>query len=319
MLLHRLTTLTAAALMTAVLVMPAVAQSKKRVDKAADLPRFEYRIDGKLDDLVRDDAKFASVRPGRAPRHRSGARPVRHRGQGDAAPVLGLLVQLDFLAGRYDAALERAAQVRDLQEKPADKLLSGMQLRAIVGAQAQGRQPHVRRLSRGRGAAASRPTSRPCPTTWCKTTSRKPRGAPRSSARRWSWPGCASVLQPTVDKAGSLSSDLVPGIVNARYALVAALPLKTTMVDNLRQLPRRATRSTSRTSGPRATWTCRRPRLRAGERGGVGQRRRHRAVPGTRGRRRRQAGADRVRQVLESVAAASCCRCRRTCRAGCRR
>jgi hypothetical protein len=36
----------------------AVAQGKKRIDKAADLPRFSYKLDGRIEDMVRDDAKF---------------------------------------------------------------------------------------------------------------------------------------------------------------------------------------------------------------------------------------------------------------------
>ena len=40
-----------------------------------------------------------------------------------------------------------------------------------------------------------------------------------------------NVIQPTVDKTGSLSSDLAPTIVNARFRLVATLPLKDTLVD----------------------------------------------------------------------------------------
>jgi hypothetical protein len=36
----------------------AVAQGKKRIDKAADLPRFSYKLDGRIEDIVRDDAKF---------------------------------------------------------------------------------------------------------------------------------------------------------------------------------------------------------------------------------------------------------------------
>ena len=39
------------------------------------------------------------------------------------------------------------------------------------------------------------------------------------------------VLQPTVDKTGALSSELAPGLVSVRYALVLRLPLKQTLVD----------------------------------------------------------------------------------------
>ena len=39
------------------------------------------------------------------------------------------------------------------------------------------------------------------------------------------------VLQPTADKTGALSSELAPGLVSVRYALVLRLPLKQTLVD----------------------------------------------------------------------------------------
>src|SRR5262249_18616018 len=40
-----------------------------------------------------------------------------------------------------------------------------------------------------------------------------------------------NVIQPTVDKAGSLSSELAPAVVAAKYKLVATLPLKATFVE----------------------------------------------------------------------------------------
>ena len=36
-----------------------VAHAKPRIEKAADVPRFTYRIEGSVEDLVRDEAKFA--------------------------------------------------------------------------------------------------------------------------------------------------------------------------------------------------------------------------------------------------------------------
>ena len=35
-----------------------VAQTKPRIEKAADLPRFSYKIEGNVEDVIRDDAKF---------------------------------------------------------------------------------------------------------------------------------------------------------------------------------------------------------------------------------------------------------------------
>jgi hypothetical protein len=36
----------------------AVAQAKPKIEKAADLPRFSYRVEGGIEDMIRNDAKF---------------------------------------------------------------------------------------------------------------------------------------------------------------------------------------------------------------------------------------------------------------------
>src|SRR6185436_2977140 len=114
--------------------LPAAAQTKKRVDKAAELPVFTYKVDGKLETLIRDDAKFNAF-----------ARDLRRDTESllaqyditDKAKLReleGVLVRLDLIEGRYDSALAGAARIRELEEKPADKLLSGLLVRAIVEA-----------------------------------------------------------------------------------------------------------------------------------------------------------------------------------------
>ena len=113
----------------------ALGQGKPRIEKAADLPRFTYKIDGSVEDVIRDDAKFRRF----AADVRRDAESVLSGYQIDDRATLrqieGELTQLDYLDGNLDSALKRAARVRELQEKPADKLMSGLQLRAMVGAQ----------------------------------------------------------------------------------------------------------------------------------------------------------------------------------------
>ena len=40
------------------LAATAQAEGKKRIDKAADMPRFTYKVEDKLEDLVRDPKAF---------------------------------------------------------------------------------------------------------------------------------------------------------------------------------------------------------------------------------------------------------------------
>ena len=208
----------------------AFAQQKPRIEKAADLPRFSYAIEGRVDDLIRDDAKF-----------RRFADAVRH----DAASVLtgydiddratlrqleGELAQLDFLEGNDDAALQRALRIRELQDKPADKLMSGLQLRAMIGAgrKVGNRTSDAYRKEAGRLIAADLGQM---PYEVVQNEVREAKASAEIMSEALTLGYLRNVIQPTVDKAGALSSDLAPAIVNARYRLVATLPLKATLVE----------------------------------------------------------------------------------------
>jgi len=208
----------------------AFAQQKPRIEKAADLPRFSYAIEGRVDDLIRDDAKF-----------RRFADAVRR----DAASVLtgydiddratlrqleGELAQLDFLEGNDDAALQRALRIRALQDKPADKLMSGLQLRAMIGAgrKVGNRTSDAYRKEAGRLIAADLGQM---PYEVVQNEVREAKASAEIMSEALTLGYLRNVIQPTVDKAGALSSDLAPAIVNARYRLVATLPLKATLVE----------------------------------------------------------------------------------------
>src|SRR5205814_3886372 len=123
------------ALLLLLFAFTAHAVEKKRIEKAADLPRFTYKIDGPLEELVRDDAKFRKFA---AELRRDDESVLAQYDIADKAvqrQILFVLAQLDFLEGRYDRAEKRALEIRALEEKPADKLTSGLQLRSMVAAQ----------------------------------------------------------------------------------------------------------------------------------------------------------------------------------------
>ena len=113
---------------------PAYAQQRPKIEKAADLPRFTYRVDGPVEDIVREAAKFKPF----AAEVRHDTESVLAKYQIDDRATLrqleGELALLDYLDGRYGEALKRAAHIQELHEKPAERLLSGMQLRAMVDA-----------------------------------------------------------------------------------------------------------------------------------------------------------------------------------------
>ncbi len=213
-----------------VLAAGAGAQSKKRIDKAADLPRFSYKIDGRIEDMLRDDAKWKPF----AAAVRSDLEGVL--AQYDIADkaterqLLSELAQLDMLDGRYEAALVRAAQVKALEEKPADKLISGISTRAIVA----GVRANPDRSSAAYRAAVAKALAAevtPLPYDVVANEAKEIKAGAELLGEGRLIGNVREVLQPSVDKNGALSSDLAPQLVRIKYVLVYVLPLKQTLVD----------------------------------------------------------------------------------------
>ena len=208
----------------------ALGQGKPRIEKAADLPRFTYKIDGSVEDVIRDDAKFRRF----AADVRRDAESVLSGYQIDDRATLrqieGELTQLDYLDGNLDSALKRAARVRELQEKPAEKLMSGLQLRAMVGAQHKvgNRTSDAYRAETGRLIDANLAQM---PYDVVQNEVKEAKASAEIASEALTLGYARTVVQPTVDKAGSLSSDLAPILVSARYRLTASLPLKATLIE----------------------------------------------------------------------------------------
>ena len=207
----------------------AMAQSKKRVEKAADLPVFSYKVDGKLETLVRDDAKFKAFAGELRRDVEVMFAQYEIADKAKLRELLGVLVRLDLLEGRYDDALKGAQRVRELEEKPADKLLSGMTVRAIVEARrivgnttSDAYQKEVSRLVTVELAAM--------PYELIQNEIKEAKASAEIVSEALALGYVNNVLQPTVDKAGSLSSDFAPIIVGAKYRLTFLLPLKETFI-----------------------------------------------------------------------------------------
>ena len=211
-------------------IAPAFAQPRPKIDKAADLPRFTYSIDGRVEDIVRDAAKFKPF----AAEVRRDTESVLAKYEIDDHATLrqleGELALLDYLDGNYGDALKRAAHIQELQDKPAEKLLSGMQLRAMVDAQrvAGGNTSDAYRKEVGRLIAADLAKM---PYALVQNEVKEAKASAEIASEALMLGYVRNVIQPTVDKTGSLSSDLAPVVVNARFRLVATLPLKDTLVD----------------------------------------------------------------------------------------
>jgi hypothetical protein len=205
----------------------ALTQAKPRIDKAADLPRFSYRIDGKVEDMVRSAEKFA---PFAAALRRDAESVLSGYEIADRATkrnLLNVLLTLDYLEARHDAALARIEEVRALHDKPADKLLAGHLLKAMIQAGRGGASGDDYR--RAVGEAIQRDLDA-LPFAVIENDIKGAKARAELIGETLILGRVREVLQPVVDEKGVLSSDLAPGILFARFNLTAMLPLKQTLI-----------------------------------------------------------------------------------------
>ena len=210
------------------LAVPVLAADKQRIDKEADIPRFSYTIADPLENVVRDKAIFLRV----TQQIRSDMESVLAKydiaDKSSERQFLGSLVQLDFLAGNYDAALAGAEAVRALEEKPADKLLSGLRLRAMVAAARQtggiNSPAYFDAVSK-----SIRKELDALPFEVIANDIKNYKASAELMGEGRIIGNVRDVLQATLNKTGALSSDFAPGLISARYALETALPLKQTL------------------------------------------------------------------------------------------
>lgn len=206
------------------------AHAKQRIEKAADLPRFTYQVDGPLEKLVTDPAAFAPFAAGVRRDNEATLANYEIADRAVQRQLTGVLAAIAFLEGRYDEAERRAAEIRALEDKPADKLLSGMLTRAMVAARRKAgntTSPEYR-AEVGRLVAAE---LRTLPYAVIENDIKGAKSSMELIGEALVMGNVRDRLQPVVTRAGGvLSSDLAPAIVGARYALVARLPLKDVLV-----------------------------------------------------------------------------------------
>src|ERR1700734_22986 len=112
-----------------ILLFPSLAwaqdTAKPKITKADDLPRHTYPVQGSVVDLVTSADKFAPF-----------AAQVRADVEKDLATydiedkttlkkLKGTLLALDLLEGKNDDARKLITELRDLEEKPALKIMTG--------------------------------------------------------------------------------------------------------------------------------------------------------------------------------------------------
>ncbi len=206
--------------------------AKKKITRAADVPKFDYKITGKVEDLIKSEEAF---RPFATQLRKDTESVLRDYDIEDAATKRGLLstlLALDLLEGKDDEARRRLDEIKSLEEKPAAKALSGLITRSILEARretADRNSPAYRKAVYG--ALTRSLDGLPFDVVQNELKTMK------AGVEIVSEPLIVGQLQasfdPVVAKSGSLSSDMAEALPGMRLVLVERLPLKATLVEAL--------------------------------------------------------------------------------------
>jgi subtilisin family serine protease len=205
--------------------LPSLTAAKPRITSQDQLPRFSYPLTGKVTAVVTSDAAYEPL-----------AAAVRKDLEGLLAnydiadkttlkEILGTLMMIDLHAGRYDAVLERIRTIRDLEDKPASRLTTGLLAETYVLTRRSGEHANEAAF---RAAFAKRYAERVAGLPWetVGDNLKQAKAGAEVSSEALILGNLESSLQPGVDKTGTVSGDVAQGLMGARANVAHFLPLK---------------------------------------------------------------------------------------------
>ena len=235
LLLRRVARLVSTGCVAATLALAGVAvEAKTRITRQADLPRFSYPIAGTASQFVEGDA--ATFDPFAA-KVRADIDSVladyEIEDRSTLRRILAAKLDLQELAGDWRGGLQTADALRDLEDKPASRLLSGLTARArlqaaIDAGSASGPAYEAAFRKRFQGLVA------PLPWDVTQDGIKAAYGFSRLSSRAATLGGVQSNLDPAVAKSGALEAPQAWSLVAARNTLKSALPLALARTEVLR-------------------------------------------------------------------------------------
>lgn len=203
----------------------AVSATRKIVRTQDDLPRFTYRIPGSATELLTsDDAGFNAFAA------KVGADVERVLADYDIADratlreLLDARLNLQVLRHQDSAALQTIARIRQLEDKPDARLLSGLRVEALLrarGATGNERGPAYRSAY----AKFYADSLRALPWAVVGSSIKRAKSNARTQSEQVMLASVKTYIEPGVAKTRSLGSDLAREALYARLTLRELLPL----------------------------------------------------------------------------------------------
>ncbi|HYI97450.1 MAG TPA: S8 family serine peptidase [Bryobacteraceae bacterium] len=208
------------------------AQQKKRADRADQLPRFTYPIEGKAEDLLTDNQRFAKL----AEAVRTNLEKILSEYQiADASAeraMVSTLAAIAMITKDDAAAVKYLDRARSLQEKEEAKLTNGLEIRAILAARAKVPETNTEAF---RAALRSEMNNLLKDLPW-NIVERSMRGRQTSFEllnSEYLRGTVRSEIQPLVDKEGALSDDSAARIIAFRQSIASVIAWRGVFLESI--------------------------------------------------------------------------------------
>lgn len=207
------------------------AQEKKKITKADELPRLTYAIDGTATALVTNAEKFGPF----AQKVRSDIEKLLAEYDIEDKATLkefkGTLLSLDLLAGDDTAAMNLIRELRDLEDKPSQKLLTGLSTESRIAAGKVVENPKQNDAA-FKKAFQEIYESRLKELPWqvVQADVKRAKGGLEIRSENLYLGMVQSQIEPAIKETGTASLDVAQTLIGIRSFLQVQLPLKNEMV-----------------------------------------------------------------------------------------
>ncbi|MBI1177231.1 S8 family serine peptidase [bacterium] len=213
------------------IAQPGFAQEKKKITKADELPRLTYSIDGTATALVTNAEKFEPF----AQKVRSDIDKLLSEYDIEDKATLkefkGTLLSLDLLAGNEEAAMKLIRELRDLEDKPSQKMLTGLSTESRMAAEKVVEKPKENEAAFKKAFEEiyeSRLKALPWPIV--EADIKRAKGGLEIRSENLLLGMVQSQLEPAIKETGTVSLDVAQTLIGIRSFLQVQLPLKDEMV-----------------------------------------------------------------------------------------
>jgi subtilisin family serine protease len=198
---------------------------KPRITSQDQLPRYSYPFSGKVTAVLTSDAAYAPLAEAVRKDLEKLLAGYEIADRATLREVIGTLLSLDVHAGRYESAKQRIAQLRELEEKPAAKLMAGLLAEVYMDTRRSGEHASEAAFRSAFQQAYARRIAA-LPWDVVADNVRAAKGSAEIATEALLLGSVEGSLQPGVDKTGTVSGDVAWSLVAQRTALAHYLPLK---------------------------------------------------------------------------------------------